>query len=234
MPLPWSTLLPVLLLLAGCMNRTDSATIPGRGPHPFVQFDQNVSHDTLLVQTSFMLGDSSHLMVASHVEDTFEGLRLYRYTFRPDSSVQLLAVSSPAYDSWTLLPTFFPVEHTTPQGQLWVMANMGEKESWGQKLMLLDSAFHDIGFLDMALPERVLEEDTMRLKRRSIAPHLRLDQQGDTAFWRFACDSVYLYDDQQGQQDRIVAAHRVMFISTSTGYTALQVDGSRRPMKTLP
>lgn len=234
MSLMMRVLIPVLLLLAACTSSTDTPTAAGRGPHPFVQFDQNVSHDTLLVQTSFVLGDSSQLMVASHVEDTFEGLRLYRYTFGPDSSVQLLAVSTPAYDSWTLLPTFFPVDDGAPQGPLWVMANMGEKESWGQKLMLLDTAFHDIGFLDMALPERVTEEDTMRLRRRSIAPFLRLTQQGDTAFWRFACDSVFLYDDQQGRQDRILEAHRVMFISTTSGYTALQLDGSRHPLESLP
>ncbi len=234
MQLPCGTLLPVLLLVSACTSSTDNTMVPGHGPHPFDQFDQNVWHDTLLVQTSFVLGDGSQLMVASHVEDTFEGLRLYRYTLRPDSSVQILAVSSPAYDSWTLLPTFFPLDHTAPEGALWVMANTGEKESWGQKLMLLDSAFHDIGFLDMALPERVTEEDTMRLKRSSIAPFLRLTQQGDTAFWRFACDSVYLYDDQQGQRDRILEAHRVMFISTSSGYTALQLDGSRHPIKALP
>ncbi len=222
-----------LLVLAACAP-DDHAEVPGRGPHPFAQFDQNVFHDTLLVQTSFDLGDGTFVMVASHVEDTFEGLRLYRYGFGSDSTVEIRAVSTPGYDSWTLLPTFFPVDSAAVDGPLWVMANMGEKESWGQKVMVLDSSFRDIGFLDMAYPERVLEDDTLRLKRRNIAPFLRVDHTGDTAHWRFACDSVYLYDDQQGHRDRVVAAHRVGFISTTDGYTALQLDGQRHPLTQLP
>jgi hypothetical protein len=220
-------------LLLGCTS-TGPAPVPGRGPHPFTQFDQNVYHDTLLVQTSFDLGDGSYVMVASHVEDTFEGLRLVRYAFAADSSVYVRAVSAPGYDSWTLLPSFFPVDSAHVNGPLWVLANMGEKESWGQKVMMLDSTFRDIGFLDMAYPERVMEDDTLRLKRRSIAPYLRLLQRGDTAYWGVACDSVYLYDDLQGHQDVVLAAHRVRSITTIHGTSALEIDGRVLPYPPLP
>lgn len=220
-------------LLLGCTG-SEPGPPPGRSAHLFAQFDQNVFHDTLLVQTSFDLGDGTFVMVASHVEDTFEGLRLYRYAFAPDSSVDVRAISAPGYDSWTLLPTFFPVDSAQVHGPLWVLANMGEKESWGQKVMVLDSGFRDIGFMDMAYPERVMEDDTLRLKRRSIAPYLRLQQQGDTAFWGMACDSVYLYDDLQGHQDVVLAAHRVRYFTTREGRTALEIDGQLIPYPPLP
>lgn len=205
--------------------------IPGRAPHPFRQFDQNVFHDTLLVQTSFDLGDSTYVMVASNVEETFEGLRLIRYRFRPDSTVERMAWSAPAYDSWTMLPTFFPLDTVHPDDANWVLANFGEKESWGQKVMLLDFEFMDVGFMDVALPERVMEEDTLRLKRRNVAPYMRYSEHGDTAVWLFACDSVYLYDDQAGTLDQVVHASRLRYTFEATEGLALWVDGRKRLLK---
>jgi hypothetical protein len=205
--------------------------VPGRAPFPFRQFDQNVQHDTLLVQTTFDLGDSTYVMVASNVEETFEGLRLIRYRFKPDSVVEVMAVSPPAYDSWTMLPTFFPLDTIHPDDANWVLANFGEKESWGQKLMLLDRSFADMGFMDVALPERVLEDDTLRLKRRNVAPYMRYSEPGDTAVWLFACDSVYLYDDKQGQLDQVMDASRVRYTFHVDEGLALWVDGRKRLVK---
>ena len=53
----------------------------------------------------------------------------------------MMAISSPAYDSWTMLPTFFPIDTARPTDAMWVLANFGEKESWGQKLLWLDEDF---------------------------------------------------------------------------------------------
>lgn len=229
----------LLLLLAACAStdggdsdkRPSSTTVPGAAPFAFRKFDQNVYHDTLLVQTSFDLGDSSYIMVASNVEETFEGLRLYRYRFRPDSTVEMMAISNPAYDSWTMLPTFFPLDTVYPDDANWVLANFGEKESWGQKLMLLDWEFTDMGFMDVALPERVVEDDTLRLKRRNVAPYMRYSTPGDTAVWMFACDSVYLYDDQAGQLDMVLQASRLRYTFHPDEGLALWVDGKKRLVK---
>jgi hypothetical protein len=198
-----------------------------RAPFPMVA--DNVHHDTLLVQVTFDLLDGTYLMVAGNVEETFEGLRLFRYRLAADSTVEHLAVSAPAYDSWTMLPTFFATDSTT--GSLWVLANFGEKESWGQKLMLLDKAFSDAGFMDVALPERVMEDDTLRLKRRNIAPRMRYYLHGDTALWHFACDSVYLYDDQAGQYDRVLPAQDVRYSFHRAEGLVLWVRGQKRPVK---
>lgn len=221
------------LLLLGCTS-TEPAPVPGRGSHPFVQFDQNVFHDTLLVQTSFDLGDSTYVMVAGNVEETFEGLRLVRYRFDPDSTVERLAVSTPAYDSWTMLPSFFPLDAAHPGHVNWVLANLGEKESWGQKVMRLDREFLDVGFMDVALPERVLENDTLRLKRRNVAPFMRFSERGDTSVWLFACDSVYVYDDQAGQLDQVVQAARLRYTFEEADGLVLWIDGRARLPKEPP
>ncbi|MBK8498598.1 MAG: hypothetical protein IPL52_07220 [Flavobacteriales bacterium] len=205
--------------------------LPGHAPFPFATIDDNIEHDTLLIHVTFDLGDSTFVMVAQNVADTFEGLRLYRYRFSADSTVEMIAVSPPAYDSWTMLPTFFPMDNLHPSDAMWVLANFGEKESWGQKLLLLDWEFMDMGFLDIALPERTMEDDTLRLKRRNIAPFMRYQESGDTAVFRFACDSVFLYDDQAGVLDQVLYAARVRYTFHRDEGLVLWLDGSKRPVK---
>jgi hypothetical protein len=76
-----------------------------------------------------------------------------------------------------------------------------------------------------------MEDDTLRLKRRNIAPHMRYVEQGDTAVWLFACDSVYLYDDQAGGLDQVLAAQRLRFTFHRNEGLALWVDGKKRLVK---
>lgn len=227
--------LGALLFVLGCTAAekpapTPASVIRGSGPFAFPAIDDNLAHDTLLIQTTFDLGDMTYLMVASNMEETFEGLRLYRYRFAADSAVEMMAVSSPAYDSWTMLPTFFGADSTDTQA-LWVLANFGEKESWGQKLIWLERDFSDRGFMHVALPERVIEDDTLRLKRRNVAPHMRYSVQGDTSVWRFACDSVFLYEDGSGGTEIIVAAPRVRYSYHRDQGLVLWVDGQARPVR---
>ena len=209
-----------------------ASTLPGPGCEPvaYAQVEDNIAHDTLLIQTTFDMGDSTYVMVAGSVQETFEGLRLYRYRFTADSTVEMIAISSPAYDSWTMLPTFFGTDSTDTH-TLWVLANFGEKESWGQKLLWLDRDFTDMGFLDVAYPERVLEDDTLRLKRRGIGPYTRMLEVGDTSIFTFACDSVFLYDDQAGGTDQVVAARTVYFTFHREEGLALWVNGEKRLVK---
>jgi hypothetical protein len=212
------------LLVAGCSsgphtnNQQPLANDPARdtshwhGPDAlehihFPQVADNIQHDTLAIQITFDLGDGTFVMVATNAEETFEGLRLYRYELQPDSSAKIIAASAPAYDSWTMFPTFFgkPGDSTS----YIVLANFGEKQSWGQKVMLLDkSGFNDMGFLEAALPVRVVEPDTAFLKRESIAPYVRWTH-ADLGAFEFAGDSVYLYDDGKGGQDYVIAADRL-------------------------
>jgi hypothetical protein len=227
--------LGALLFMLGCTAAekpapTPASVIRGSGPFAFPAIDDNLAHDTLLIQTTFDLGDMTYLMVASKMEETFEGLRLYRYRFAADSAVEMMAISSPAYDSWTMLPTFFGADSTDTQA-LWVLANFGEKESWGQKLIRLERDFSDRGFMHVALPERVIEDDTLRLKRRNVAPQMRYSVEGDTSVWRFACDSVFLYEDGSGGVDLILAAPRVRYTYHREHGLVLWVDGQARPVR---
>ena len=224
------------LTLVGCEgaappSHSAKREVPGRSPLELPVIPDHLRHDTLLIQVTLGFPDSSYLMVAGHVEETFDGLRLYRYRFGQDSTVEYMATSAPAYDSWTMLPTCFAIDTLRPADALWVLANFGEKESWGQKVMLLDHAFMDVGFMEVALPERVLEDDTLRLKRRNVAPHMRYSEHGDTAIWLFACDSVFLYDDQAGLMDQVIHASQLRYTYEVTEGLALWVNGRKRTMK---
>jgi len=235
--IPFAPLLPLVVALAltGCgrnppLHRGGAMDARGLGPIPFEQTDDNVRHDTLLVQVTLDLKDGSFVMAASHRDTRFEGLRLYRYRPLSDSSADILAISSPAYDSWTMLPTFFAVDSVRKDG-LWILANFGERESWGQKLMRLDSAFGDHGFIDVALPERVSDDGRTVLKRRNVAPLARFEFVGDSIWIRFACDSVFLYDDQRGGFDRILPGGAVRFLHCPAEGLSLWLHDEKRLVK---
>jgi hypothetical protein len=93
--------------------------------------DDNVKGDTLLVYTTHQVGNDLFVMAAKNNEDTREGLRLYLYTPRPDSTADVLAVSAPAYDSSTMLPTYFTTGDTRRRhgdlGQLRRKGSLGTK-----------------------------------------------------------------------------------------------------------
>ncbi len=204
--------------------------VPGSRAFRYRAVEDNVRHDTLLIQTTFDLGDGSFVMVASHRDEKFEGLRLYRYRPKADSSAEMIAISSPAYDSWTMLPSFFGSD-STRTSDLRVLANFGERESWGQKLLKLDGAgFHDLGFIDAALPERTVEDGVHVLKRRNIAERARVEIAGDSTWIRFACDSVFLYDDQRGSYDLVLPAAKLKYLSAPEGLS-LWINEEKREVK---
>lgn len=193
--------------------------------------DDNLAHDTLLIQVTFDMRDGSYLMVASNQETTFEGLRLYRYKLNHDGSPHMLAISSPAYDSWTMLPTFFkaPEEPST----YIVLANFGEKQSWGQKVMQLnDAGFTDLCFLDAALPQLVndADMDTSFVRLANVGPRTRIVTGDGQITFEFAGDSLYLYDDLRGATDRLIEAQRVRYELIGK-QLQLAIDGDARPMK---
>lgn len=201
---------------------------PG-APLPFPMVEDNVKHDTLLVQVTFDAGDGTFLMVASNVTETFEGLRLYRYRALPDSSALIISASSPAYDSWTMLPTFFGPRATLDS--TWTLANFGERESWGQKVLWSHGGFTDRGFLHVALPERITENDSTFLRRTNVAPHMRWATSGDTTVFTFACDSVFLYDDELGATDIILPGKSLRYTLHPAAGLELWVNGQRRAVK---
>ena len=232
-----TTVILATMLLGACGSSSSPAAKQekqvdqGMAPTNYAEVDDNFRHDTLLIQTTFDMGDGSFVMVAGNVNPTFEGIRLYRYNVRPDSTGEILAASSPGYDSWTMLPTFFPI--TDQAGEHLILANFGERESWGQKLIRMDAGFTDLGFLDVAYPERMQEGDSSYVKRKNIGPYTRLSVKGDSAVFTFACDSLFLYDDMAGGFDLLVPAASVRYTwHPSTGLVIWR-DGRPRPVKQL-
>lgn len=201
--------------LSACGDTASPASTPlvkAEKPGGIVDFpviDDNLQHDTLLIQVTFELGAGKYLMVASNVEEQFEGLRLYRYTLSKSGMPNIEATSTPGYDSWTLLPTFF--EDPISAGGHVILANMGERNSWGQKVMRMHEEFTDLGFLDVALPERVQESDTAYLKLKNAGPFALCTRDGNRMRFSFQCDSLYLYDDLRDNVDVIVPAHWVRY-----------------------
>lgn len=200
----------------------------GAKPAALVAVDDNIRHDTLLIQTTFDMGDSTYVMVASHVEPTSEGVRLYRYTLLPDSNARILSYSNGAYDSWTMLPTFFPIPD--PPGTYLVLAKSpanakaGTEISHGQHL-------HGPRLHRCGLSERITEGDSAFMKRTNIAPYGRLALHNDTAVFTFECDSLFLYDDMAGHNDLIVPAHTIRYTYHPDTGLELWRDGQRRAVK---
>lgn len=218
------------MLMSSCgtdprpMDPPSAPSDPNGGPISYAQVDDNVRHDSLLIQTTFDLQDGTFIMVASHVAEKFEGLRLVRYRLLADSAADVIAVSAPGYDSWTMLPSFFRTEGMTNEHL--VLANFGEKESWGQKFMRLGDGFIDLGFLDVAFPERIVEDDVLVLKRRNIAPYTRIRVRGDTTFITFTTDSVYLYEDLDNHFDIVLPAGQVHYTLDKSNGLQLWVNGA--------
>lgn len=192
--------------------------------------DDQVRHDTLLIQVTFDLGDGTQVMVASHVDEKFEGLRLYRYRVLPDSQALVLKASGPAYDSWTMLPTFFRHPHDSAA---WIiLADLGERQSWGQKVFRLDAGgFNELGFLDVALPVSLPEADG-GAKLKGIGPVTRVMKDGDDILFRFQVPVIHLYDDLAGGIDLRMGGDRITYRWSPTLGMVLHVDGKpRRPKK---
>lgn len=172
--------------------------------------DDNVQDDTLLIYTTHDLGNGTFVMAAKHVEDDREGLRLILYRPRPDSTAEVLAVSKPAYDSAVMLPTFFATGDTADG--LIVLANYGERESWGQNAFWLkDGHFHDLGWLDVAERTWVERDGERQQQRNNIAPSTRVYGAGGQFDFTFAVDSVQLYDDLQGGIEVMLASPDIQY-----------------------
>jgi hypothetical protein len=194
-------------------------------PITFPQVDDNVRHDTLLIQTTFDMGDGTFLMVASHHEETFTGLRLYHYRRGADSSAQLIHVSSPAFDSWTMYPTFFrDPQHR--EGYI-ILANFGERDSWGQKVLRFrKSGFEDLGFLDVALVVKASGGNSARLD--NVGPSTRVTGSGSALLFRFEAEEVHLYDDLRGNLDVDLPGNELDYRWDPSTGMELRVNGQVR------
>lgn len=174
--------------------------------------EDNVRHDTLLVHTTYDLGDGLFLMAAQNNDYNKEGIRLYLYKPQADSSAEILAWSKPGYDSETMLPTFF-TNGNRSDGFV-IIANMGERQSWGQEAFWLkDNAINSLGFLDVAVREWKTVDDSTYQFRTSIAPRTEVRGTNGAFDFSFTGDSLQLYDDLQGNSEVMLPAKSVRYRS---------------------
>lgn len=195
-------------------------------PLDLPNLEDNVRGDSLLVYTTHRIAANRFIMAARNKEETREGLRLYLYEPRPDSTADVLAVSAPAYDSEVMLPAFFSTGDSADG--IVVLANFGGKESWGQKVFWLkDHAFHDLGWIDVAHREWRTVDGQTEQRRTNIAPYTQVSGQDGRFFFTFTGDSLQLYDDLEGQMERMFPASSVAYRHEG-GHMTLLVDGKPR------
>ncbi len=193
--------------------------------------DDNVRNDTLLIYTTHALGDGTFIMAAMNKSGTPEGLRLYLYEPRTDSSAHVIAFSKPGYDSMTMLPTYFSTSDTA-DGTV-IITNMGEKQSWGQEAFWLkDRRFIPLGFLDVAKRDWKTEDDSTFQWRTSIADRVNVRGENGTFEFTFTGDSLQLYDDQQGQREVMLPARAISY-QCSEGKATLLINGQAIQAKPL-
>lgn len=231
------------LVLAACSNGTNSsgtqsgpqasAMDTAWGPEAkaytlldLPNLDDNVKGDTLLVYTTHKVGNDLFVMAAKNKEDKREGLRLYLYEPRIDSTAQVLAVSAPAYDSSTMLPIYFSTSDTADG--IVILANYGEKETWGQKVFWLkDRQFKDLGWLDVAHREWRTRDDSTMQWRTNIAPFAHVQRLGEKFRISFTGDSLQLFDDLDGHQEGMFSTGRITYLYDGRQMVLL-VDGKER------
>ncbi|MBS1568061.1 MAG: hypothetical protein JST45_01335 [Bacteroidetes bacterium] len=231
-----------LLLLAACSNpgtpTSTSEDIPAAGQEPLLQnartyhplnlpnLDDNVRNDTLLIYTTHALGNGEFVMAARNVEETREGLRLYLYKPRADSSADVLAVSKPAYDSEVMLPTYFSTGDTA-DGTI-ILANYGGLESWGQNVFWLKNGhFRDLGWLDVAERTFKVRMDSLQQWRTTIAPLTNVNGANGQFDLTFQGDSLMIYDDLQGGREVMLPTSRIRYRYDGRSMVLL-VDGKPR------
>ena len=230
------TLLFAIALLASCGDGpaapspaptanidTTAATTPWKVLDLPILAD-NVRHDTLLVHTTYDLGDGLFLMAAQNNNYNKEGIRLYVYRPGADSSAEILGWSKPGYDSETMLPTFFTTGNKADG--LVILANMGERQSWGQEAFWLkDNTITHLGFLDVAVRDWKTVDDSTYQFRTSIAPRTRVRGGMGEFEFTFTGDSLQLYDDLQGHMELMLPVSRIKYRCVP-GQAVLVIDGA--------
>lgn len=231
-----------LVLIAACSNPGTPGSKPEDVPtavgEPMLQnaraynplnlpnLDDNVRNDTLLIYTTHALGHGEFVMAARNVEETREGLRLFLYKPRPDSSAEVLAVSKPAFDSEVMLPTYFSTGDTADG--IIILANYGGLESWGQNVFWLkDGRFKDLGWLDVAERTFKVRMDSLQQWRTTVAPLTTVHGANGQFDFTFQGDSLMVYDDLQGGREVMLPSSRIRYRYDGTSMVLL-IDGKPR------
>lgn len=184
----------------------------------YTEVDLDPGNDSLWYHLVLDIPGDAHLAVAQPLQESNRrGVRMQLLLADTDTSFRALTESSPGYDSAMLFPTFFVDAH----GRHIILADTGERESWGQKVYLLDQGvFTDLGFIDVGLPMQGPDnaDADADIIPKNIAPVVRLDLDGKGGIdFRFETEEIILFDDTQGHLDTLVRAKDYLYNLSKRG-----------------
>ena len=106
-----------------------------------------------------------------------------------------------------------------------ILANMGERESWGQEAFWLkDGRFISLGWLNVAQRDWKTVDDSLQQWRTNIAPRATVHGGNGAFLIGFSGDSLQLYDDLQGHLEVTLPSNRLRYRCTE-GQAELLIDG---------
>ena len=88
--------------------------------------------------------------------------------------------------------------------------------------------------MDVALPERIVEDGSLVLKRRNIGSFARMSTNADSTVITFETDSVFLYEDISGNMDVVLPAAQVRYTLDGSGVLLLWVNGAHAKVPMPP
>ncbi len=171
---------------------------PISGPLELVTFEEldlDPGNDSLWYHLVIDIPGQQHLAIAQATAETNRnGIRMQLLTMNADSTFSCNAESSPGYDSSKMFPTFYQ----NKTGQLLILCDTGERDSWGQKIYLLDNGrFYDIGFIDAGTVHYTENSDSgeMELSPKTIASNVKISHDFDGIRFDFDTEEFILFDD---------------------------------------
>jgi|GEM_PF-6889520 len=190
----------------------------------FPEVDVDPGNDSLWYHLVLDIPGDKWLAVAQPTnENNRRGIRMQLMSMNVDSTFSVHTESSPGYDSAKLFPTFFK----DAQGRLIILADTGERQSWGQKVYLLNNErFEDLGFLDVGTVAYTEEDGQQILAPTTIAERVTIEQTKKGLEFRFSGKDLVLFDDGKGNLDTIIDASSICYRLNKRGKFTLKKSRS--------
>jgi len=191
-------------------------------PVSYTELELDPGNDSLWYHLVLDIPGDLDFAIAQPTEETNRfGIRFQLLDNKADGTFECKGESSPAYDSAKLFPTFFKNQ----AGQHIILADTGEKVSWGQKVYLLDNGtFYDLGFIDMGTVDYAtnLESDSLELSPQSIAPRLKIEDSKKGLEFRVDGETMVLYDNGKGKLNQVVSCNKWHYLLNKKGNWSLK------------
>lgn len=189
----------------------------------YEELDLDPGNDSLWYHLVIDIPGDLHLAVAQPTsDDNRRGVRFQLLKEGQDSTFHCETESSPGFDSAKLYPSFF----SNDMGQHIILADTGERDSWGQKVYLLvENKFYDLGFIDVGSVNYDEDQETLEqsLSPQSIAKNVTISSDANGYRFTFDLEEFVLYDDQKGNLNQIVPSSQwSYFLDKENNWTLVE------------